>query len=122
MTGKGGERDERILHAKSKEERDSWIVVLRQASRDRKFTKQYVLKHKIGTGKFSNVFLCTSKASGTEYAVKLIKKDHLSDDEKELLRTEIAILRLVEHPFIVRLIDVFESWRICISLWNSSRG
>lgn len=109
VTGKGGERDERILYTKAKEERDNWIVVLRQASRDRKFTKQYVLKHKIGTGKFSNVYLCKSKATGTEYAVKLIKKDHLSDDEKELLRTEIAILRLVEHPFIVRLIDVFET-------------
>ena len=109
VTGKGGERDERVLYAKNMKERDKWIVVLRQASRDRKFTKQYVLKHKIGTGKFSNVYLCTSKASGMEYAVKLIKKDHLSDDEKELLRTEIAILRLVEHPFIVRLIDVFET-------------
>ncbi|MFN3504500.1 MAG: protein kinase domain-containing protein, partial [Allorhizobium sp.] len=29
--------------------------------------------------------------------------------EKELLRTEIAILKLVRHPHIVKLVDVFES-------------
>ena len=33
----------------------------------------------------------------------------MSPREKDLLRTEIAILKLVRHPNIIRLHDVFES-------------
>jgi hypothetical protein len=65
--------------------------------------------HEVGVGRFSRVFLATRRSTGEVFAVKLITKASLTEAERELLRTEIAILRLVQHPHIVRLETVFES-------------
>jgi serine/threonine protein kinase len=43
------------------------------------------------------------------FAVKVIAKGSLSEGERELLRSEIAILKLVQHPHIVRYEAVFET-------------
>jgi serine/threonine protein kinase len=59
----------------------------------------------------------TDKAteSGTvcvkQFAVKVIDKSALGSApaERDMLRTEIAIMRLVNHPHIVRMEDVFET-------------
>ena len=61
-----------------------------------------------GHGRFSRVLLGTRRADGARFAVKVINKAKLGEAERELLRTEIAILRLVHHPHIVRLEDVYE--------------
>ena len=63
----------------------------------------------IGKGKFSVVHKCRSRASGEEFAVKVIDKGKLQPQERELLRTEIAVLKLVRHPSIIRLVDVFQT-------------
>ena len=63
----------------------------------------------IGKGKFSVVHKCRSRASGEEFAVKVIDKGKLQPQERELLRTEIAVLKLVRHPSIFRLVDVFQT-------------
>jgi calcium/calmodulin-dependent protein kinase I len=84
----------------------------------------------IGSGRFSKVYEATNKATGAVVAVKLITKADLKEvnpvtffpqvlgchlmacllqNERELLRTEIAVLKLVKHPHIVRLEDVFET-------------
>mmetsp|Transcript_1389 Transcript_1389/g.1535 ORF Transcript_1389/g.1535 Transcript_1389/m.1535 type:complete len:670 (+) Transcript_1389:114-2123(+) len=109
VTGVGGLRDVRTFYAKTMQERDAWVEILRSAGRDRKFSDVYVWKEKIGSGRFSNVYKCLSKAAGEEFAVKVIKKKQISVEENELLRGEIAILRLVNHRNVVKLIDVFES-------------
>jgi serine/threonine protein kinase len=44
------------------------------------------MKNKIGAGKFSSVHLARSRFSGREYAVKMMEKDRLKADEKELLK------------------------------------
>lgn len=51
----------------------------------------------------------SSGDSGDLCAVKVIAKADLNDQEKELLRTEIAILKLVAHPHIIRLENVYET-------------
>jgi serine/threonine protein kinase len=63
-------------------------------------------KAELGRGKFSIVYRATSKLSGEQVAVKV-----LTDiiDDREFIRTELAIVKLVSHPNIVRTIDVFES-------------
>ena len=42
-------------------------------------------------------------------AVKLIWKKTMEEDDFDLIRREIEILKLCQHPNIIRLIDVFES-------------
>lgn len=105
----GGTRKERILYSRDEAERDNWLLHLKKASQLRDFAADYQMKDKIGTGKFSNVYLGISKSSGEKRAVKVIEKKNLSDEDKEFLRTEVAILRIVHHSSIVKLIDVYET-------------
>jgi len=58
---------------------------------------------------FSEVHSCTEKKNNKKCAVKVIEKNRLSSEDKTLLRTEISILRIVNHPYIVSLYDVFEN-------------
>ena len=41
-------------------------------------------------------------------AVKMIKKIKMDLKDKELLRSEIEILKMCQHPHIIRLHDIFE--------------
>lgn len=109
ITSSGGQRDVRTLLCKSETEQDAWVRALKSASRVRVFKEEYEVKEKIGSGKFSDVFLGISQRSGRQHAVKIIDKAELSDEEKEFLRTEVAILRLVHHPCIVELVDLIET-------------
>ncbi|XP_017877850.1 ribosomal protein S6 kinase 2 beta isoform X2 [Ceratina calcarata] len=64
---------------------------------------EYELKHAIGKGSYSTVFLAVHKASKTEYAVKVIEKSKRNPTE------EIEILlRYGRHPHIVTLKAVHE--------------
>ena len=45
-------------------------------------------------------------------AIKKIDKSRLTEHEKELLRTEIAILKTLSHPYIVELIELYETKNI----------
>ncbi len=63
----------------------------------------------VGVGKFSRVYRGVNKHTGEDVAIKKIDKSRLTDHEKELLRTEIAILKTLSHPYIVELIELYET-------------
>ena len=72
----------------------------------------YDLKHLLGEGAFSKVFLAESrKDSGGFAAVKIIDKEELCKDEDKmfLVDKEIEIMSQLDHPNIVRLYEVYES-------------
>ena len=72
----------------------------------------YDLKHLLGDGAFSKVFLAESrKDSGGFAAVKIIDKEELCKDEDKmfLVDKEIEIMSQLDHPNIVRLYEVYES-------------
>ncbi|XP_043085479.1 kalirin isoform X8 [Puntigrus tetrazona] len=60
----------------------------------------------IGRGRFSVVRKCLSKASKKEVAVKFVNKKM---QKKEQVAHEADILRHVQHPQLVMLIDTYES-------------
>ncbi len=49
------------------------------------------------------------KQSGTEVAVKILNKSKLSAEDINLAKREIEILKLCQHPNIIRLLDTFEN-------------
>ncbi len=49
------------------------------------------------------------KQSGRKVAVKIMKKKDMSNQDLELVKTEIEILKICQHPNIIRLYDVFEN-------------
>lgn len=104
-------RTSRVLYAKTAEERANWIRVLQLHANVHNIEDYYTIGRELGVGRFSHVYAAVSKATGKTYAVKVIEKAQLDAKEREALRTELAILKLVQHPNIIRLKNVFESRR-----------
>lgn len=101
--------EQRILFAPSEEEREAWITLMQRAAHVVPIEEDYVIGKELGRGRFSTVHECVRKANGDIFAVKIIEKATLEADEKELLRTEIAALKLVHHPNIVNLEGLYET-------------
>ena len=51
--------------------------------------------------------LCTHKKTGTKRAVKIIKKSFLKGKEEVRFLSEIEILKIMDHPNIARLYEVY---------------
>jgi serine/threonine protein kinase len=99
----------RVLSAKNKDQRLAWLKAIRRGARQFALEDYYTVGEQLGIGKFSSVRVCTHNASGKTYAVKIIDKAGIDDEEREALRTEIAVLQLVHHPHVIRLKNVFET-------------
>ncbi|KAH0795187.1 CAMK family protein kinase [Histomonas meleagridis] len=71
----------------------------------------YKLGRTLGTGSTGKVKIGVHKPSNTQVAIKIIKKSDFMDnpDLPKKIYREIAIMRLLDHPHITKLIDVFES-------------
>ncbi|XP_056131124.1 calcium/calmodulin-dependent protein kinase type 1D-like [Lampris incognitus] len=63
-------------------------------------------KGKMGAGSFSEVFMVREKTTGNLYALKCLKKKHLSHSN---LENEINVLRRIKHENVVGLEDFYES-------------
>lgn len=71
--------------------------------------KLYELKTELGRGAFSIVYLATQRASGQQYAVKVINKKDLGKDYEKNLKMEVDILKKVNHPNIIALKELFDT-------------
>lgn len=69
----------------------------------------YELHEPIASGSFGKVIKGTRKADGLPVAIKVISKSSLDEVSKEKLEVEHAVLRALDHPGIVRLLDVFDT-------------
>ena len=73
----------------------------------------YILLQTLGTGSTGKVKLAENKITHEQFAIKIIQKSYFQDN-KELeikIHREIAIMKLLDHPHLLKLIDVFESPR-----------
>jgi len=66
----------------------------------------YDVGKEIGKGAFATVHLCTGKADGKQYAVKVIQK---KPSQMDSLETEIRIMSMIQHDHVVRLVDLFDT-------------
>ncbi|PRP76030.1 putative 5-amp-activated protein kinase [Planoprotostelium fungivorum] len=88
---------------------------LRMVEKERKSVGDYVVGEVIGQGAFSKVNLGLHKNTGEKVALKFIDHHALDIDEKTIKR-EIDIHRQLNHPHIVKLIEVIEGNKICLVL------
>lgn len=79
------------------------------ASSGAKFGRVYTLKGVLGTGAFSTVKEGIHKnAPGRSFAVKIVDRNKLTEEDAAALLDEVAILKEFEHPHVICLYDFFE--------------
>lgn len=70
---------------------------------------KYELGRTLGSGSFSKVKLGVDD-QGKQYAVKIIDKEQLVREHmEEQLKREISVMKMLNHPHIVRLYDVLQT-------------
>jgi len=70
---------------------------------------RYILKDQIGVGGFSKVFKANHHRSGKSFAIKRIQSSLLSDKDRKHVKSEVSILRSLNHPSIIAIHDVFHT-------------
>jgi len=100
----------KVLLCCSIEERQAWLTALTSATRSPAIEDFYILEHdELGRGRFAHVIQARPRDDlGIVLAVKVISKAGISDEDREHVRTEVAILKLVDHPHVVRLVNIFD--------------
>lgn len=71
---------------------------------------RYVRLKKLGSGAYGEVLLCREKQSGGERAIKIIKKTEITANVGTLL-DEVAVVKQLDHPNIMKLYEFFEDNR-----------
>eukprot|EP00357_Protocruzia_adherens_P031821 CAMPEP_0115000268 /NCGR_PEP_ID=MMETSP0216-20121206/16655_1 /TAXON_ID=223996 /ORGANISM="Protocruzia adherens, Strain Boccale" /LENGTH=584 /DNA_ID=CAMNT_0002365331 /DNA_START=756 /DNA_END=2510 /DNA_ORIENTATION=- len=86
----------------------AWMQKMKQAARQKEIRSHYEFGKLLGSGYYSEVFRGKCKNTNEDVAIKRIRKDIHTDLERDFLRSEIAILRILNHPLIPGFKDIFE--------------
>lgn len=80
-----------------------------------KMLNEYIREYKIGSGSYGKVALYQSSVDGQHYAIKSFHKSHLrklrvapSETAMTDVLREVLIMKMLEHPNIVNLIEVID--------------
>mmetsp|Transcript_106487 Transcript_106487/g.168146 ORF Transcript_106487/g.168146 Transcript_106487/m.168146 type:complete len:504 (+) Transcript_106487:64-1575(+) len=77
-------------------------------------------KKKLGEGSYGSVSKCTNKSTGVSRAVKSISKAQMKNLER--FKAEIAIMKIMDHPNIIKLYESFEDNRCIYLVMELSTG
>ena len=77
----------------------------------------------LGTGSFGRVHLVRSVHNGRYYAIKVLKKHQVVKMKQvEHTNDERRMLKLVEHPFLIRMWGLSKIPKIYLWLWTILKG
>ena len=77
------------------------------------FSDLYIVDRVLGAGTFGVVLKVFEKQSGDEYAIKIIPKGSLHDEQVDHALNEVNMMKKISHPNIVRFVKV----PILIQIW-----
>ena len=86
-----------------------WIENLKVATNFTNLTDFYSIGPQIGQGKFGVIKICKNNLTGKKYALKILSKKEMDKTDLELVKTEIEILKVCQHPYIIKLYDLYEN-------------
>ncbi|KAI6187771.1 Protein kinase domain-containing protein [Aphelenchoides besseyi] len=69
----------------------------------------YKLEKTLGKGQTGLVKSGTHCITGRKVAVKIVNKEKLNESVLQKVEREIAIMKLIEHPYVLHLYDVYEN-------------
>jgi len=89
--------------------REQWMEWITAEKQYRWFDDYYETGDLLGLGGQGMVFQATSRGCEQQAAVKIVSKEGLTPKNEGRVRKEISVLRLSNHPNILRLYDIFET-------------
>ena len=101
----------RNFFCETKSDQLEWIGVLKYSCLLNNVKMDYRFIKVLGSGAFSKVFLAEKIINKKHYAIKSLKKDAIFSKIKEFdsVINEIKILRMLNHPHIIKLFECYES-------------
>lgn len=99
----------RVYYVENVDEYKVWLQKLRLVTGYYELNDNYEIKEVIGKGKFGLVRLGIHKDSKRLVAIKIMNKKQMSNQDSELVKTEIEILKICQQPSIIQLYDIFEN-------------
>ena len=116
-------KNEKSYYFDNEEDFKIWFDKLNQAVQSKSLFDKYEVKQKIGKGKFGLVKAGINKETKKPVAIKIMAKKNMDKSDMELAKVEIDILKISQHPNIIKLYDVFENEHyIYIIMENCSGG
>lgn len=89
---------------------NKWKKIFDEYTNDSVMKKyQYDEGEIIGKGKFSSVYKVKERISDKEYALKIINKKTLLEEEKQILINEASIMQVLNHCNIIKLYQSIET-------------
>ena len=102
-------KKKRLYYSDNEKEYKIWLDKLRIATGYTNLTDIYEIKEQVGNGKFGLIKIGINKKTRKQVAIKIMSKKDMTNQDLELVRTEIEILKICQHPNIIQLYDVFEN-------------
>lgn len=113
----------RSYYLLTREDKEKWMNAIKKVIGYSNLFDFYDIGGTLGKGKFGLVKSAVHKKSGKKVAVKIMSKKEMSTSDVELQRREIEVLKMCQHPHIIRLLDIFENQDyIYIVMENLSGG
>ena len=97
------------FYTETNEDKTIWINTIMSIVGNSNINEFYDMKAVLGKGRFGVVREAIHRVSGTHVAVKGLVKSKMSQEDLEMIRREIEILKICNHPNIIKLYDYFET-------------
>lgn len=105
----------RIYYFYKNEEKVKWVNAIKIVIGYSNLNDFYECGEVLGRGKYGVVKKGMHKRTRQDVAVKIIKKRDLKLKDLELLKREIEVIKVLQHPSIIRFYDIFED-QDCIQI------
>ena len=102
-------KNEKAYYFDNEKDFNIWFEKLNQAIQNKSLFDKYEVKQKIGKGKFGLVKCGINKETKKPVAIKIMAKKNMDKSDLELAKVEIDILKIGQHPNIIKLYDIYEN-------------
>ena len=102
-------KSEKSYYFDNEQDFNIWFEKLNQAIQNKSLFDKYEVRQKIGKGKFGLVKCGINKETKQQVAIKIMAKKNMDKSDLELAKVEIDILKIGQHPNIIKLYDIYEN-------------
>lgn len=98
------------FYSDTKEKLDQWVSRLKKHCILNNFFNDYTAIGVLGKGNFAKVYKVKSKETGKFFAAKIFEKSEVkkSDKLRNALLSELKIMRMIDHPYCLKMHHVYE--------------